>query len=249
MSEETRASLIERLRHLGDTMQQEIAKRSEMNQLAQFRPYAKQLEFFRSSLHYRERVLMAGNQQGKTYSGSREFAYHATGLYPDWWPGRRFNRPLSLWCGSETAQVTRDTCQFNLIGPPESRDLWGTGAIPGKLMIDTSMASGNVPNAIETVTVRHVSGGTSVIGFKNYEQGRAKWQGTKKDVIWLDEEPPWDVYTEALSRTNAVEDGAIYITFTPLKGMSEVVRSFFESEREEIQYKADVAAFEASQAN
>jgi terminase large subunit-like protein len=40
--------------------------------------------------------------------------------------------------------------------------------------------------------------GVSYLGFKSYDQGRRKFQGTGKHVIWLDEEPPADVYEECL---------------------------------------------------
>ena len=73
--------------------------------------------------------------------------------------------------------------------------------------------------------VRHVSGRNSTLGFKSYDQGREKWQGETLDVVWLDEEPPLDVYMEALTRTNAT-GGLVFLTFTPLLGMSEVVRLF-----------------------
>ena len=82
-----------------------------------------------------------------------------------------------------------------------------------------------VSNALDTVTVKHISGGSSTIYFKSYDQGRAKWQGPTLDGVWLDEEPPLDLYMEAITRTN-VGAGPIWITFTPLLGMSEVVRLF-----------------------
>ena len=47
--------------------------------------------------------------------------------------------------------------------------------------------------------------------------------------IWLDEEPPEDVYGECLIRT-ATTDGIVMLTFTPLAGMSEVVMSFMPGE-------------------
>jgi phage terminase large subunit-like protein len=55
--------------------------------------------------------------------------------------------------------------------------------------------------------------------------GREKFQGETLDWIWLDEEPPADIYTEALTRTN-VGNGPVWLTFTPLQGVSEVVRRF-----------------------
>lgn len=168
---------------------------------------------------------MAANQVGKTYCGAMEVAIHATGRYPDWWPGHRFDRPISIWAGSDTGETTRDTVQRNLLGEPADRDNWGTAAIPRDSIADVDMRQG-VANAVDTVTIKHVSGGNSFIGFKSYDQKRQKWQGTKKDFIWLDEEAPLEIYMEALTRTNAVEDGRLATTFTPLLGMSEVVLMF-----------------------
>jgi phage terminase large subunit-like protein len=47
------------------------------------------------------------------------------------------------------------------------------------------------------------------------------------DFVWFDEEPPQDVYIEGLTRTNAT-GGMVYLTFTPLKGISDVVHSFIQ---------------------
>ena len=78
---------------------------------------------------------------------------------------------------------------------------------------------------MDTIQVRHVSGDTSTIQLKSYEKGREKWQGETLDFVWFDEEPPADIYTEGLTRTNAT-NGMTLITFTPLLGMTEVVRRF-----------------------
>ena len=56
------------------------------NRLDLYQPYAKQREFH--DLAMRERLLMAGNQLGKTWAGAFEMAMHLTGRYPDWWTGR-----------------------------------------------------------------------------------------------------------------------------------------------------------------
>lgn len=173
---------------------------------------------------------MAANQVGKSECGSIEVAAHLTGRYPDWWPGRRYDRPTKWWAGSDTSETTRDTVQTKLIGPPADQDAWGTGAIPADCILSVSRRQG-VANAIDTVLVRHVSGGVSELGYKSYDQGRQKWQGAVRDGIWLDEEPPTDIYTEALTRTNTIEDGLVMLTFTPLLGMSEVVLSFMDAAR------------------
>lgn len=167
---------------------------------------------------------MAGNQLGKTVAGSREWAIHLTGHYPPWWNGRRFVDPVRMWAGGETRVSTRDTIQKLLVGEPEQEEQWGTGAIPGADILDTFRSTG-VPNGLDSITVKHVSGGASTMLFKAYEQGRAKWQGDTLHGVWFDEEPPLDIYTEGLTRTNAT-GGMVMLTFTPLKGMSDVVGMF-----------------------
>lgn len=194
--------------------------------LFSYRPYAKQREFHAAGAIHRERLLMAGNQLGKTYCGAAECAMHLTGLYPDWWEGRRWDRPIRAWAGSKTGEVTRDGVQRLLVGEPKDRAAWGTGLIPGDTIIGTSTRPG-IAAALDGVTVRHVSGGNSTLGFKSYDQGREKWQGETLDLVWPDEEPPIDIYMEGLTRTNAT-GGMVFITFTPLLGYSEVVRMFLE---------------------
>jgi len=200
--------------------------RRERAKLSRYRPYIKQREFHAAGADHRERLFMAGNQLGKTLAGAMEWAMHLTGLYPDWWDGRRFDRPVRLWAAGETRTSTRDTVQKHLVGPPEQREAWGTGAIPGEaLLLMPSRTMAGVANAIDSLLVKHVSGYRSTLIFKAYEQGRTAWQGETLDGVWFDEEPPMDVYMEGLTRTNAT-DGIVMVTFTPLKGMSDVVRMF-----------------------
>lgn len=203
----------------------QIAKRAAENRLTDYRPYAKQREFHAAGATHRERLLMAGNQLGKTIAGGAEMAMHLTGFYPDWWQGRRFDRPIKAWAASVTNEATRDNVQAKLIGPPEMAHLRGTGFVPKAALLDVKSAMGT-PNLLDSATVSHRSGGTSAVSFKSYAQGREKWQGPTLDALWLDEEPPLDIYTEGLTRTNAREDAVVYLTFTPLLGMSEVVRMF-----------------------
>jgi phage terminase large subunit-like protein len=173
-------------------------------------------------------LLLAGNQLGKTYSGSAEMAYHLTGQYPDWWEGRKWDRPIRAWAASVTAEVTRDAQQRLLCGDPASSEALGTGMIPHATIVETKRRS-NVPNALASVSVKHVSGGTSSLVFKSYDQGREKFQGETLDLIWFDEEPDAPIYFEGLTRTNAT-GGSVYMTFTPLKGASDVVMRFLNDD-------------------
>nr|WP_104662841.1 terminase large subunit [Ensifer adhaerens] len=202
----------------------ERERRQRINRLRDYVPYAKQVEFHEAGAAYRERLFMAGNQLGKTLSGAAEAAMHLTGQYPDWWPGRRWDRPITMLAGSESYELTRDGVQRLLIGPPLNEEDWGTGYIPKAAIVDTTRRAG-VSGTLDSVTVRHQSGGTSTILLKAYEQGRGKWQANTVDYVWFDEEPPEDVYFEGITRTNAT-GGSIAVTFTPLKGMSTVVARF-----------------------
>jgi phage terminase large subunit-like protein len=96
--------------------------------------------------------------------------------------------------------------------------------IPKAALGNIATARG-LPGAIDTVSVKHVSGNMSSLQFKSYEKGREKWQGAALEVVWFDEEPDETIYSEGLTRTNET-GGIVYLTFTPLKGMSEVVRRF-----------------------
>ena len=204
----------------------EVKRRRDTNQLARYSPYARQREFHNSA--NRERLLMAGNQLGKTFCGAAEAAIHATGLYPDWWEGRRFSKPTRGWAGSKTSEVTRDGVQRYLVGDPKTESLWGQGMVPKAKLLSTKRRQG-VADALDNITVRHASGGISSIGFKSYDQGRQKWQSETLDYVWFDEEPPMDIYMEGLTRTNATK-GIAFITFTPLLGMSDVVSMFLTDE-------------------
>ena len=198
-----------------------LRERLSQLRLSAYRPYTKQAEFHAAGASHRERLLRAGNQLGKTVAGAAEAAYHLTGKYPAWWQGRRWDRPTIGWVAGVTGESTRDNPQRVLMGRPTSI---GSGMVPGADIAGYSMARG-VADLMDQVRVRHVSGGISMMSFKSYERGREKWQGESLDWLWDDEEPPLDIYLEGLTRTNAT-GGMMWLTFTPLLGMSEVVRRF-----------------------
>lgn len=211
---------------------QEKKKRLFFNQLPTYTPYEKQKEFHGRGLDFAaERLLMAGNQLGKTKAGGAEWAMHLTGRYPNWWNGATFEKPVVLWAGGVTGESTRDNPQNILIGKPANKEIWGSGWIPKDAIKTANLAMG-IKNALDSVVVRWGGGGDiqqgeSILNFKSYEKGREKWQGPTVDGVWFDEEPPADIYSEGRTRTQRGQRGIFTaITFTPLKGMSEVVRMF-----------------------
>ncbi|HEY6019152.1 MAG TPA: terminase family protein, partial [Candidatus Paceibacterota bacterium] len=207
-------------------LEKEHQTRLSRNLLIRYKPYTKQAEFHAAGKEYRERLLMAGNQLGKTLSAGAEVGMHATGRYPDWWQGFTFDKGMPMWVAGVTGESTRDNPQRILYG---SLGNVGTGMIPKDAIKDATNKRG-IPNALDTLVVRFGGGGDiqaseSLIGFKSYDQGREKWQGPTLGLVWFDEEPPQDIYTEGLTRTN-VAMGPVMLTFTPLQGMSDVVKRF-----------------------
>lgn len=191
--------------------------------------YPKHLEFFEAGAKYRERCAMAANRVGKTEGmGGYETALHLTGQYPDWWVGRRFDHPVKWWAAGKTNETTRDIVQTKLFGEIKgsgpNKHPSGTGLIYKDCIGDITWKAG-VTNLIDTVTVKHVSGEYSQLGIKSYQQGRGSFEGTERHGIWLDEEPPLDIYSECLIRT-ATTDGIVFITFTPLEGTTGTVLMF-----------------------
>lgn len=201
--------------------------------------YPKHLEFFAAGAEHRERCFLAANRVVKTEGvGAYETSLHLTGHYPEWWKGRRFDRPISAWAAGDTSKTTRDIIQRKLLGKYGE---FGTGMIPGECFLHSTPKPG-IPEAVEMVHVKHVAGGKSTITLKSYDQRREAFQGTEQDLIWLDEECDREIYTECLMRTMTT-DGLIILTFTPLLGMTDIVRDFLQmgsEDNEQIPSHGDV---------
>jgi phage terminase large subunit-like protein len=178
--------------------------------------YPSQKAFFMAgSSGVHQRLLYGGNQGGKTLACAAEVAWHLTGDYPDFWTGKRFTKPIRVWAVGESAQLVRDTLQKKLCGDQE----FGTGVIPlesfGKKPIMVPGGTG----AIDTMFVTHqtdgVTDGTSSLTFKSFEMRRQKLQGESIDLIWIDERPDEEIYSELLARTSAT-DGHLIVSYTPV---------------------------------
>jgi phage terminase large subunit-like protein len=87
-----------------------------------------------------------------------------------------------------------------------------------------------IADFIDTIQIKSRFGGWSSLGIKSYEQGRGAFEGTAKDFIWDDEEPPLEIYTEQSIRL-MTKSGLSALTFTPLEGMSDVVQAFLPGGR------------------
>lgn len=216
-----------------------VARDQKYNKFANFFPdtgeyrrelYPKHVDFFNAGAIYLERAFIAGNRVGKTEAGAFEVVCHATGRYPAWWKGKRFNRPVLIWVGGDTATTVRDIIQKKLVG--DDVNAMGSGMLPkDTIVVEKCKTRRNVPEALEIIKVKSDFGGESTIVLKTYEQGRATWQGTEVDVIWVDEECPMDVYGEGLIRLMTTQ-GIMLLTFTPLQGVTDLVMSFLDNSQE-----------------
>lgn len=170
-----------------------------------------------------DRLFSAGDYllTHNSVAGAFETACHLTGEYPSWWEGRVFDHPVDAWACGKTSKVTRDTVQKELVG-----EIIGEGMIP-RNSIAKMWSKQGTPRAIETVEVKHSSGGTSRVTFKSYEEGTQSFYGTARHLCWLDEEADEYIYSECFLRT-ATTGGIIYTTFTPKHGVTPFVLSFLQ---------------------
>lgn len=188
--------------------------------------YSQHLKFMAAGSNYMERALIAANGTGKTVCGSYEAVCHLTGIYPDWWKGRKFLNPINMWCVGVTNAETKKVLQKSLLG--KFSDI-GSGMLPKHLLHGNPKMKSGMSDAVEMQNVCHISGGISELWFMSVEQGRAAFQGDKVDVVWLDEEPKdAGVYSECLTRLrDPIKPGIIYSTYTPLLGLSDITLGFF----------------------
>ena len=187
--------------------------------------YIPHTEFIRNTKNFRENVFLAANRSGKSETGAYAVTTWLTGLYPEWWDGKRFERNVSVLVSGETGKLVRDSIQAKLLGEPS--DI-GSGMIPKHLIVATKPKSG-IPDAVDTVRIKSAFGGESILQFQSYDQGRKAFQATERDVILEDEEPPIEIHNENLMRTMTT-GGIVLLTFTPLKGLSDTVLSLQEKE-------------------
>jgi len=181
----------------------EKERRIKNNPLKYAKSHSKQQEFFKSNSSIR--VLFWGNRVGKTEGCAQEVARYVLGEHQH----RDVIVPIEVWCACPSYDLQKETSQKKL-----------QAYLP--------------ENAIKHIT--YVKAGTwgevelnngSKINFKSYEQGREKFQGAGKRLIWFDEEPPRDIWEECTVRAEAGIDLDIIMSMTPIKGMTWVYDELF----------------------
>lgn len=227
------------IRRHAKKMYTEFQYRQKYRRIDFYRPNNKQRTFHNTMA--REKMLRAGNQQGKTHSVGAEMVFHSLALYPEWpdvpYSGRRFITPPKIerpydfigWAGCTVAAKTRDGIQAKLLGNFKDKDGLGTGLIPLDNIVRLGMARG-IDAFVDTISLTRETGGPAIIRQKTYEMGREGWQGEPVDVVWLDEDlgtdvGKQDIYGECLARLTTT-DGLIMISMTPVPGATEMRKRF-----------------------
>ena len=195
--------------------------------------YDWQKRFISATADNRQCLLMCANRTGKTYTGTYIDAVHATGRYPDWWGGHRFDHPPLIWCLGYSGDKCRDLLQMALFGAYSSGTFSGGLISPDQV---TDAVGGAIPRLAQQVNVKWVGPngetGESIIQFKSYSQGQAALMGDDIDWAHIDEEPKdATIWPQVLTRTMSGDNGRggrCILTFTPENGKTELVSKFMD---------------------
>lgn len=208
---------------------EEIQEALRAHKLYQIIPNKRQREYINS--HCRFNMLCGLNQGGKSTAGQIKTTYHITGRYPDWYTGHRFEEPIYCLIGGETDERTRDNISDDLFGSRSDR---GSGFIPScdfdppseHIVVKTGGATG----LIDIARVKHYNpagefDGYSTVKFFSYNQ--VHMAGYTPDYIFIDEEPPIEVWNELKARFNKTR-GFMDIVMTPLDGYTDLYNKYHD---------------------
>lgn len=146
----------------------------------------------------RVRGIIGGNRTGKTEWGARECYYYLTGTHPD----KDVRIPNEVWIGTPSFDTQVESAQPKLLKFLKADQISRTEYYQG--------------NKIKTIYLKN----GSKVTFKSFEQSTDKWAGAEKRLIWFDEEPPHNIWTEAVVRHGAGIPLEIIFTLTPINGMT-----------------------------
>jgi phage terminase large subunit-like protein len=212
--------------------------------------YDWQRDHFRAGKDHTERMVLAGNQTGKSLSGGYETALHLTGRYPIWWDGLVLRGPITGWALGVDAQQLRDVIQHQLIGELDENHRFTGGWIhPDEIgKVERSNAA---PGLMRDIAVKHLSGRWSKLSLRSFTQTATgqkslSFAGSKVDWLWVDETPPDSLRGQLMARTtmgNYGKGGKVLYTMTPELGLTQLVHQFM-SERRKSQYLTGPVAWE-----
>ncbi len=162
-------------------------------------PHDKQEEFHKSQARIRQ--FIGGNRSGKTVAGAVEAVWWLTGMHP-------YQKVKPPPVKGRAVGVDFLQGVEKIIKPEIAR--WTPLS---------QLKGGSWSSAYDSLNRTLYFQNGSFLEFFSYEQELAKFAGTSRDFIWLDEEPPRDIFIENKMRTIDV-DGRMWMTMTPVEGMT-----------------------------
>lgn len=171
-----------------------------------YAPFTRSHEAFLKS-ESKERALLGGNSSAKTWTGAAFVVALATGNHPT----IDMRVPNSGWIACEDFSLNKE-------GPLKAVLTLGKEYI----------AEYNGHDKI----IKWKNGSETQL--KSYESGWKKFQSAPKDYVWLDEEPPEEIYKECRMRTMRTS-GYILTTMTPLEGLTWMYDMVFENENTHVE--------------
>ena len=190
----------------------EIAYRRDQDPLKYSERHWKQSQFYKAP--NQTRALFWGNRVGKTEIGAMEVARYMLGEHEH----RGIVPPVEVWAISPSFDSQKESTQEKLLR-----------YLPEHRIVSTT----NIRKGIYSEIILD---NKSRVNFKSYEQGRAKFQGAGKRLIWFDEEPPHDIWEECFVRQEAGQPLDIILTMTPVKGMTWVYDDIYLSTDTDLNY-------------
>lgn len=164
-------------------------------------PHEKQKIFHSNSAKIR--LLSGGNRSGKTEAGCLEAVYHATGIYPEWYP-----KALRLDGPNRGRIIVTDYAK----GCGEVLEPKLLNWLPEELIVSKRKT---IKGHIEKISIRHVSGGISTIDVMTHEQDDMQFEGWSGHWAWFDEPPPREKFIATL-RGLVDYSGRVWLTLTPI---------------------------------
>jgi len=220
------------IRRHAKKMLTEAQYRQKYRRIDFYRPNPKQMEWH--NLRRNEKMLRAGNQQGKTQAAAAQMTMDALRMYPAWYKGREFMVPPKIerpydfigWYGCTTSDKTRDGAQVKLLGDIRQQGGLGTGLLPLDNIVGRPTMARGISDFVDTISLLRDGGGTAILRGKTYAMGREAWQGEPVDVVWGDEDPgDMEIYEECQARLTTT-DGIIIWSMSPMLGLSPVRKHF-----------------------
>jgi phage terminase large subunit-like protein len=160
-------------------------------------PTPKQKAFHTSKVSLR--AVFGGNRSGKTTCGGVEFLFHATGIYPDWYP-----KDMRYTNAIKARIIARDFAK-------------GVGEVIIPFLeewLDSSLVKRKHRNSQGVPWKWELKNG-SVFDILTHEQDVEQFEGWKGHFAWFDEPPPRDRYIATL-RGLVDYMGRCWLTMTPL---------------------------------